>query len=171
VKNDAGVDFSTRLNRRLAGARRIAVVGIGDELLPNDRLGMLAAREIEQLNLSGVKVFFAGTMPESMTGPLREFHPDHILMIDAADMSSFPGTLAIIKPGRIQASLFSTHALPLSAVIEFIERDIQTKVTLVGIQPETENVCPGLSDREKAGVSQLLASISRILKQTPDVKP
>ena len=69
-------NFGDNLRRRLDGALRIAIVGIGDELSPVDRLGMLAAHEIEKLHLPGIRVFFAGTMPESMTGTLRIFHPD-----------------------------------------------------------------------------------------------
>jgi hydrogenase 3 maturation protease len=140
--------FEIRLQRRLTGARRIAVVGIGDELLPTDRLGMIIAREIEGLQMPGVQVFLAGTMPESITGPIRGFHPDHVLMIEAADMGARPGTVAIIQPGRIRASLFSTHALPLSAVMEFIAKDIKTKVTLIGIQPEPAVAGTELSDRK-----------------------
>jgi hydrogenase 3 maturation protease len=124
---------------------------------------MIIAREIEALQLSGVRVFFAGTMPENITAPIREFHPDHVLMIDAADIGASPGTVAIIQPGRIKASLFSTHALPLSAVMEFIAKDIRTKVTLVGIQPENAFGCTELSDLEQTGVNRLLVSIKRIL--------
>ena len=64
---------SETLQRRVKGARRLAVVGIGDELIPADRLGMAAAREIEARHLPGVKVFFAGTVPESITGPIRRY--------------------------------------------------------------------------------------------------
>ncbi len=97
---------------------------------------MEAAREIELMHLPGVQVFFAGTVPESMTGSLREFHPNHVLLLDAADMGSPPGTVAIIDPEKIPKSHFSTHALPLSAVMEFIEKDTGANVTLVGIQPD-----------------------------------
>jgi hydrogenase 3 maturation protease len=142
-------------------------VGIGDELLTYDRLGMIAAREIEKLHLPDVKVFFAGTMPENAVGSIREFHPDHVLMIDAADMGAPPGSYDIIEPGKIRARLFSTHALPLSSVMEFIAEDLKTVVTLVGIQPENTIKCDDLSDREKAGMSRLLIIIKSILGETP----
>lgn len=124
------------LRKRLAGASRIAIVGIGDEFSPFDRLGMLAAREIEPLHLPGVRVFLAGIVPESITAPLRRFHPDHVLLFDAADMGAWPGTIACIEPGTIVTSSQSTHALPLSVVMEFIEQDSRTRVTLLGIQPD-----------------------------------
>jgi hydrogenase 3 maturation protease len=163
MRQDVLKTFHERLEKRLKGACRIAVVGIGDELLPIDRLGMIAAREIKKVHIPGIRVFLAGTMPESITGPLREFHPDHVLMIDAADMGTSPGTVAIIQPGRIQASLFSTHALPLSAVMEFIKKDIKTKVTLVGIQPEGTFDRIALSDREQGAIRGLLTSLTHIL--------
>lgn len=134
---DGPGEFALTLERRLEGARRIAVVGIGDELSPLDRLGMAAAREIEGMHLPGIMVELAGTMPENVTGPLRLFRPDAVLFLDAAEMGTRPGTIAIVGPGEIRAALFSVHAIPLSVVIEFVERDIGTEVLLLGIQPDT----------------------------------
>jgi Ni,Fe-hydrogenase maturation factor len=53
--------------------------------------------------------------------------------------------------------------MPLSAVMEFIKKDIKTKVTLVGIQPENASEGMDLSDREQDAIRGLLASITRIL--------
>jgi hydrogenase 3 maturation protease len=157
-------NFGDNLRRRLDGALRIAIVGIGDELSPVDRLGMLAAHEIEKLHLPGIKVFFAGTMPESMTGPLRIFHPDHVLLLDSADMGARPGTIAIIKPGKIHASLVSSHALPLSVVMKFIAEDSKTRVILLGIQPDTARQNTGLSAPDRDYLDQNLAGLSCILR-------
>jgi len=123
------------LRYRLTGAKRIAIVGIGDELLPTDRLGMLAAQEIRSLNLPGLKVFLAGTVPETVTGPIRTFCPDNILLLDAADMGINPGTADVLPSETIGAGLLSTHALPLSIVIEYLEKETGATVTLLGIQP------------------------------------
>src|SRR5512133_1231854 len=110
--------ISGTLRRRIQGAKELAVVGIGDELSPPDRLGMYAAREIEQRHPPGVKVFFAGTVPESVTAPLRRYRPDHVLFIDAADMRAKPGTIAMIGAEQVAARLVTTHVLPLSVVME-----------------------------------------------------
>jgi hypothetical protein len=47
------------LRCRIKNSRPLAIVGIGDELIPPDRLGMFAAREIEKQHLPGVEVFLA----------------------------------------------------------------------------------------------------------------
>lgn len=129
-------DGIMEIRRRLAGAHRIAIIGIGDELSPVDRLGMLAAREIEALNLPGVKVFLAGTVPESMTGPVKTYRPDRILLLDAAEMGRSPGTVTVLDPGIISAGLFSTHALPLPVVMDYLANETGAPVTLLGIQPD-----------------------------------
>ncbi len=158
-------DFEQRLRRRLRGAKRVAVVGIGDELAPHDRLGMLAAWEVEGLHLPNVKVFLAGTVPESVTGPIRRYKPDHVLLLDAADMGARPGTVAIVHADEVQARLLSTHALPLSVVMEFLAEDAKTQVTLVGIQPNTAHHGEIPCSQEQAGLTRLLVSIFHILGQ------
>ncbi len=82
-------------------------------------------------------VVLAGLLPESMTGPLRLFRPDVVLFLDAAEMGVRPGPSRFVEPGAIRAALFSVHVLPLSVVMEFVERDLGTEVILLGIQPDT----------------------------------
>jgi hydrogenase 3 maturation protease len=163
VRETGKGDFELHLRERLAGARRVAVVGIGDSLLPRDRLGLLAAEGVADLHLPGVKVFLAGTVPESMTGPIRRCRPDHVLFLDAAEMGVRPGTVAIVEPERIQATLFSTHVLPLSVLMEFLEKDAHTRVTLIGIEPDTESRGDEPTPPERVGLQDLVAVLDRIL--------
>ena len=161
AREDSG--FELHLRQRLAGARRVAVVGIGDPLLPSDRLGMLAAEAVGALHLPGIRVFLAGTVPESMTGPIRRFRPDHVLFLDAAEMGASPGTVAVVEPEGIHATLFSTHVLPLSVLMEFLEKDAHTRVTLIGIEPDTHTRGDDPTPAEQEGIRRLLAVVKRVL--------
>lgn len=156
-----------RLRRRLKGAKRVAVVGVGDELNVHDRLGMLAAKEVEGLHLSNVRVFLAGTVPESVTGPIRRYRPHAILLLDAADMGARPGTVAVVDPQEIRASLLSTHALPLSVVMDFLRKDTGAAVHLVGIQPDLDAQSFSPAGPEQAGLTRLLVSLFHILGEPP----
>ena len=156
-------DFEARLRARLQGARRIAIVGVGDELNVHDRLGILAAREIEGLHLENVRVFFAGTVPESVTGPIRRFRPDAVLLVDAADMGLRPGSVALVDPDKIRANLLSTHALPLTVVMEFLAKDTGARVVLVGMQPDLRVRALAPAGAEEAGLTRLLASLFHVL--------
>jgi hydrogenase 3 maturation protease len=152
------------LQSRIKNTPRLAIIGIGDELMPPDRLGMFAARELEHHHLFGVKVFFAGTVPESITGPLRRYQPRHVLFLDAADVGARPGTIAVIEPERIPASLVSTHVLPLSVVMDYIERETGAGVTLLGIQPDLTGPDKDLSPEDLVYLGQNLLELSQIIR-------
>jgi hydrogenase 3 maturation protease len=156
--------LSDTLQRRIKDTRRLAIVGIGDELIPSDRLGMFAAQEIGEQQIPGVRIFFAGTVPESITGPLRRYQPGHVLFLDAADMGARPGTIAVIGPERVQASLISTHVLPLSVVMDYIERETGAGVTLLGLQPDLTGTDKDLSAEDLAYLGRNLLRVSQILR-------
>ena len=154
--------FEAVLGDRLARARPLAVVGIGDELNPHDRLGMIAAGRIGALGLTGVSVFLAGMMPESITAPVRRFRPAHILFIDAAVMGKPPGTLGIIEACEVHGDLLITHALPLPVVMEYLEKEAKAPVTLVGIQPDLSVSGDRLTREEEKGIGQLAGLVERL---------
>jgi len=161
VTLSAGEDVETELVKRLQGVQRLAVVGIGDELHPADRLGILAARAIEAMVLPGVHVFLAGTVPESMTAPIRRYRPDHILLLDAAEMGRPPGTFAVLGADAVQGMGLSTHALPLTVMMDYLEKDVGSRVTLVGIQPDTSGARTEPTPVEMHAISRLVTCIRR----------
>ena len=156
-------DFETALRERLQGACRIVVVGIGDEWNAQDRLGMDAARGLMDLELENLEVLLAGTVPESVTAPIRRFRPDHVILVDAVQMDRPPGTVRIVAPGHVEARFFSTHVLPLPVVMKFLAEDAQTKVTLVGIQPDLANESETRTPEEQAGLAVVIGTLRRVL--------
>ena len=165
MKHQIIADLTTILQQRLKGAHRIAVIGIGDELSPFDCLGMYAAQEIEKLDLPSVRVFLSGTVPESVTAPIRRFQPDHVILLDSADLNVRPGTINVVNPGKIEGNLVSTHVLPLSEVMKFIAHDSKTRVTLLGIQPDMTVPDKGLADKDREFLHQNLQNLSGILRE------
>ncbi|MFA5266961.1 MAG: hydrogenase maturation protease [Methanoregula sp.] len=152
------------LEGRIKNTGRLAIVGIGDELNPPDRLGMFTAQVIGEQKIPGVEVFFAGTVPESITGPLRRYRPDHVLFLDSADMDVRPGAIALIEPEQIHASPLSTHVLPLSVVMEYVGRETGAGITLLGIQPDLSGTDKDLLDEDLANLDRNLRLLSRILR-------
>jgi hydrogenase 3 maturation protease len=161
---DAGT-LEAELARRLDGASRIAVLGIGDDLNPRDRPGILAALMVHALAVPGVTCYLTGTMPENFTSALRKDRPSHVIMIDAADMERSPGSVGIIHPAQVRGQRFSTHAMPLTLVIEYIEQDIGAEVVLVGIQPDpvppTEDEPAAPSASVWTGIRQVSEAFSK----------
>ena len=126
---------------------------------------MYAAREIETAAPSRRgSVFLPGPFRRASPVPSAGTGRDHVLFLDAADMGARPGTIAVIEPERIPVSLVSTHVLPLSVVMDYVERETGAGVTLLGIQPDLTGSDKDLSDEDLAYLGQNLLELSQIIR-------
>lgn len=130
-------ELAARLRARLAGARGVAVLGVGYELGSDDGVG-LAAAELIRSRLPGLPVYLTGSAPENYTGPVTQARPSHVVFIDAAELGRAPGTVEIIEGEAIGGARFSTHTLPLSTIMEYLALSIGADSFALGIQPERE---------------------------------
>jgi len=120
----AAESFEEELKALLKGAKKTVVMAVGDELDPRDCLGHLAGRRVSALNLKGVDVLLTSQMPENFTSVVRRMKPSHVVLIDAAQMGRSPGDVAIIDSGKISATRVSTHALPLSVLMDYLKKEL-----------------------------------------------
>lgn len=76
-----------KLRRELGGFKRLAILGIGNELRGDDGLGVVATRRLKLAlgKLAHVDIIVAGNCPENFTGRVGRLSPSHILLIDAVD--------------------------------------------------------------------------------------
>ena len=80
-------------------------------------------------------VIDAQTYPENYTGKIKDLNPEKLIIIDAIDMGIEPGEIRIVPKEKIGLMTISTHGLPLSVIIGYLEKDIKN-IKLVGIQPK-----------------------------------
>lgn len=144
----------------LRDAQRIAVVGVGQRYRRDDWAGIAVVENLF-LKLSGshglplslyerefpvpdgsVRLYLGYETPENLTGKLRKFLPTHVLFVDAAQLAEEPGVLELVPISEIQGESISTHNLPLSVLGEFLEKDMGSKVMLLGIQPSSIEAGP-----------------------------
>lgn len=172
------------LQKFLSDALRIAVVGVGQGCRQDDAVGIFIVQDLfiklsggqepplklyenEFLTAAGVVRLYQGyETPENLTGSLRKFLPTHILFIDAAQLAEAPGTLELVPISMIQGETLSTHDLPLSVLGEFLEKDLGSKVMLLGIQPLSIQIGheKGLSEPVAQAVSVVSDTIIQVLK-------
>jgi hydrogenase 3 maturation protease len=147
------------------------VLGIGNRLGGDDAAGTCV---VDMLNPAlralsagqGAKAPFpaeitaidAGTAPESYTSAIRRHRPDLLILVDAANMGLSPGALRIITPEKIGILSFSTHNIPLSMFVSYVEK-FCGKVLLVGVQPERIETGEGISKAVRKSVKKLAEAI------------
>lgn len=115
---------------------RVAVVGVGHDLRGDDAAGLHAARALSELLLPfrNWLVLEGGPAPENITGVLRRFRPELVLMIDAAQFGAFPGTVRWVDWRAAAKSATSTHTGSLNLVAQYISTELRCDVMLLGIQ-------------------------------------
>jgi hydrogenase 3 maturation protease len=153
--------LSRLLNQSTSENKRIAVVGIGNEMRGDDAAGMLVARALglRVVNLEHVRIIEGGHAPENATGELRKFSPDLVLLIDAADMGEAAGNIALISMEQIDGISASTHSLPLSMLARYLTLELNCEVALLGIQPKSVEMGASVSDEVNQAVKDIVEEI------------
>jgi hydrogenase 3 maturation protease len=108
--------------------------------------------------LDGFTVIDAGSAPESYTSVIRRRRPLLLMLVDAADMGLAAGTVRIIPPQKIKTLSFSTHHMPLSTFISYVE-SFCGKVLLVGVQPEQTVTGAPISEVVRESAKKLAKTI------------
>jgi Ni,Fe-hydrogenase maturation factor len=72
--------------------------------------------------------------------------------------------IAVIEPEHIPATLVSTHVLPLSVVMEYVERETGAGVTLLGIQPDLSGADRDLTDQDLAYLDRNLRLLFQVIR-------
>ena len=106
------------------------VLGVGNDLLGDDGVGPYVA---EALHNSEWEVLNAGIVPENFIRPIRTRKPDIIVIVDAVDMGSAPGTIRIIPSEYIRDAGIGTHQMSLAYLIDQVSP--WSKIYFIGIQP------------------------------------
>ena len=124
---------------------------------------MLVAREIQHreqaADASHLLIIQAGHAPENVTGELRSFAPELILLIDAADMRDAPGTICWVPIQSIEGMSASTHSLPLSMLARYLTLELNCMVALIGIQPKSNDFGETVSVEVTQAVHEIVDEI------------
>jgi hydrogenase 3 maturation protease len=155
------------LKRRLRGFTRLLVLGIGNQLKGDDAAGIELARQLKrQVGLSKeISVVEGGVAPENFTWVIRDVHPSHILIVDAAKMGMQAGSMRIVEKGEIDSFSFSTHNLSLSFFADYLEKEFGSKVTIVGIEPSNSDFGKGISKPVMESLKVLVRAVLGILSK------
>ncbi len=158
------IGFEEELREFIAGAKKIAVLGIGNDLRSDDGLGLSF---IDKLNIDDPRIMIenVGSVPEGFTKSLADFKAERIIMVDAADMRKPPGHVELITKDKIGGIAISTHGMPLSFLMMYLEQETSGKTILIGIQPKSIQYGEGLTPEIQEVVDKTIASLENILKQ------
>jgi hydrogenase 3 maturation protease len=182
-------DWPSRLARELRAARRLFVLGVGNRDRADDGAGSLCLRRLRKKleaaevtrgkdsshslpressrspgarRLLAVKILDGGEVPESATGVIREFRPTHVLIIDAVVGGHDPGTIFFVSRNKIPQEDLTTHRLPLSHLIRYLEETVGCRVIVMGIEPADLSAGRPMSGRVRKAAETLADGLAQL---------
>jgi hydrogenase 3 maturation protease len=142
------------------------VLGIGNDMRGDDALGSVLAQEMSKsfLENENITVFDGKTVPENFTGAIRRENPSHIILLDAVEMNETPGYIKLVSKEEIVNYGISTHAMPLSFLIKYLESTCPAEMILLGIQPKDMNLMNEISSEVQNSTDYVLKLFNIVLK-------
>lgn len=131
-------------------------MGLGNICRGDDGIGSFIAQNFQS---DEWLVLDCGTTPENFTSLVKKSQPEYLVIVDAAQMNLEPGEFRVIPSERIDKFYLTTHNIPLSLLISYLDKWVG-KIILIGIQPERMEDFQRISER----VQDSARNIIEILK-------
>ena len=134
-----------------AGANKVVLAGIGNPIRSDDYVGLSIVEHLKDHVAKNVLLLEAETVPESCLLDIEEFHPSHVLLIDAAFLGLKPGEARLLDAEEVaNFSAITSHLLPLRIFCEYVKQVTGAKIALLLIEPKCVEFGEGLTAEVKS---------------------
>ena len=152
------------LKRWLVNSDRVVVAGIGNPIRKDDFVGTKIIQNLAGKVPRRVCLIECETVPENFLQDIVDFHPTHVLLIDAAMLGIDPGESKLFTQEQISDSpAISTHTLPLRIFCEYLSQTAKPKIALLLVQPENMEFGEGLTPKVQKSAKIIAKTIIRLL--------
>ena len=121
----------------------------------DDAIGPYIADKLMQEE-GDLVVLNCGTVPENFTSVVKQHNPKNLIIVDAVEMGLDAGEIRIVPKDKIGVMHISTHGIPISVLIGYLERCIDN-ILFVGIQPK--EMSGKMTDVVKESIDKLVKII------------
>ncbi len=128
-------------------------VTLGNPLRSDDGVGPYIAGIAA--GIPGIRIRDAGERPERALDWAMELRPATLVFIDAADFGGAPGEIRDLPVESLGKTTFSTHRLPLPAIMDWISHETGTQCRCIGIQLGSTAFGEGLTPPVKQSADRL----------------
>ncbi len=121
--------------------KKYILMGIGNKLRGDDGIGSVIAQNFQDSDWLSID---CETVPENFTSQVKKTKPELLVILDAVEMDLSPGEFRIISVDKIQSMHLTTHYMPLSFLISYLEK-FTKEIIFIGIQPKKIDYSASLS--------------------------
>ncbi len=104
--------------------KKTVLLCVGSELRGDDAFGPLLYAAMQGAQTDNFLVLDGGEVPEALSGQIKRFAPELLIVADAAAFGGVAGEVRLLNSSDITNASFSTHGMPLGMLIKFLESEI-----------------------------------------------
>ncbi len=140
----------------------VVVMGIGNPCRGDDAAGSLVAQLIS--DIPGVRVIDAQEVPENYVRQVVDEAPGTVVLVDSVDLESAPGSVALLDKDQVEGYLPSTHRMPLSLLMDYLERETHARIFLIAIQPRHAALMQPMSGEVHSSVKSIAGVLNDVFE-------
>ena len=111
------------------------IMCIGNREGGDDSIGPYIADKFNSEQIDNIEILDCGTVPENYTSVVKRKKPETLIIIDAVEMGLDHGEIRIVPKEKIGVMTISTHGIPISVLIGYLEQHVKN-IIFIGIQPK-----------------------------------
>ena len=138
---------------------KYALMAVGSEEMGDDAVALKTAKILKEKDLKGEwLVIRCGLYPENFVGVVTRSGVKVAVIVDAVEMGMKPGEIRIVEKRNLDTVLLTTHRIPLSFLLSYLEKEIE-KVLFIGVQPKKLERGRGMSPELEKAANSLAESL------------
>ncbi len=155
------------MSEKVSDNSSVVVIGVGNELLRDEGVGMVVARALQGEKLPpNVRVVEGGVGGLDLLFEMEG--AERAIIVDAADMGLEPGSIRVLSPEQLELEgvgpIASLHQISLNDVLELGRlTGMEAEVIIVGIQPAEIAPGTGLTVQVGQAVAEAVAKVKSLL--------
>jgi len=154
------MDLTEQLASTIQG--NVVVMGVGNPCRGDDAAGSLLAQLIT--DIPGIRVIDAQEVPENYVRQVVGERPDTVVLVDSVDLKSASGSVALLDKDQVAGYLPSTHRMPMSLLMDYLERETHARIFLIAIQPRHTAFMQPMSGEVHASVTSIAGVLNDVLR-------
>lgn len=141
---------------------KVCICGVGNALRGDDGVGPAVMEELEKVHSdnSDVLILDVQANPENFLKRIEGFSPEKMIIVDSVEMGGYPGEVRQIDYHTIKKQALSTHKLPMTLFIDFLQRKMKFRLLFIGVQPKNIGFNQRMSGPVKRSIPDLVRMVN-----------
>ncbi|MDR0646580.1 MAG: hydrogenase maturation protease [Elusimicrobiota bacterium] len=105
--------------------KKTVFLAVGNIMRADDGFGHMIYKRLQKFAGADFLPLDGGELPENMSGKIKAFAPDYLIIADAAFLPQKPaGALELLNEADIINPSLSTHTMPLNIMVKFLKEEL-----------------------------------------------